>query len=98
MAQLVERFHGMEEVAGSSPAGSTRACSSFGRASHSHCEGKEFESPQVHHPSLLAASEWQATKKREVRRVPRETLVKWGYIKDENYQIPTIQLFDRGMG
>ena len=25
MAQLVERFHGMEEVAGSSPAGSTRS-------------------------------------------------------------------------
>ena len=27
----------------------TRACSSFGRALHSHCRGEEFESPQVHH-------------------------------------------------
>ena len=25
-----------------------RACSSSGRALHSHCRGKEFESPQVH--------------------------------------------------
>ena len=27
----------------------TGACSSFGRALHSHCRGEEFESPQVHH-------------------------------------------------
>ena len=26
----------------------TRACSSSGRARHSHCRGKGFESPQVH--------------------------------------------------
>ncbi len=28
------------------------ACSSVGRASHSHCEGQEFESPQVHQPIM----------------------------------------------
>ena len=29
------------------------ACSSSGRALHSHCRGKEFESPQVHYMSIL---------------------------------------------
>ena len=47
----VVRMHGVHVARVQFPAPrhlKTRACSSSGRAPHSHCGGKGFESPQVH--------------------------------------------------
>lgn len=46
----VVRMHGVHvaRVQFPAPRPRIRACSSSGRALHSHCRGKGFESPQVH--------------------------------------------------
>lgn len=50
VAQLGERLHGMQEVAGSIPARSTkvRVCSSIERAPALQAGGSRFESDQIH--------------------------------------------------
>ena len=75
MAQLVERLHGMEEVAGSSPAGSTRS-EEFGPNEVGVGRASVLISSGPPH-FALRASRGAAKERREVRSVLREILMKW---------------------